>query len=250
MMIRKLIAALLVAMILVILTSAWMPEEARAQCVAGLNGLICSNPPPPSGAPSGGSSGDSHKRPAKSRLPTTTSTPAPTPVLSPTSLPPIGQSGPAAGNAPVNVTAAQNLRRGSSGHPWAATVVGYLFLAVIMILVPTAAGLIVLGKRHWLNPLFVRGNSSIGRDVATGLPSGKRNYPKASTATRDWAQEGTGGNQSQESEPIPLPHPAAPSPLPTPYPNVALGDNPVSKVEPSDIPITKTMDKGSTRLVK
>lgn len=239
MIIRKLITALFMAMCLLALTSAWMPSVAHAACIAGLNGLIC--PPTPAaagGASSGGSDDRRHKRPTKTPFPTQTSTPTttppPTPTFTPTSVPPLG--GPT-GHSEGNAGAAQNPGPYSSGYPWAATVVEYWWLALIMILVPTAAGLIVRGKRQHDNPILVRGNSFVDRDAATGLPSGQRLHKQASVVTRD-------------AESIPLPGQAEPSPIPTPYPNVMLNNTPVSRVEPGDITITKTVDKGSATIAK
>ncbi len=245
MMIRKLIAALFVAVLLLILSSAWRPKLAEAQCVLvsdGSDGFV--------GAPAQSSSkGGEHKRPAKDAIPTKTSTPSntpfPTPTIAPTPVPPLGgQTGHSAGN----VGAALNPSQGSSGYPWAATVVEYWWLELIVILVPIVAGLMLQRQRRRQNPILVGGDSLGDRDAATGLPSGKRSYPHASSATPDWAEAGGSGNSRQDRWPNP-PGPA-PSPLPTPYPNVMPSDAPVGRVEPSDITTTKTMDKGSTRIAK
>ncbi len=135
MMIRKLITALFMAGFLLALTSAWMPKAAHAQCIAGLNGLICPNPPTPSGVSGAGS----HKRPAKTQLPIPTNTPSPTPTISPTSTSPVGlQTVPITGR----VGAPQNPSQGSSDWPWSATVVNYGFwvmLALTIVVVTTAA---------------------------------------------------------------------------------------------------------------
>ncbi len=244
-MIRKPITCLLLAVFLVILTLAWTPQAAHAQCIAGLNGLICPPPPAPTAGTSGGSSSGHHKRSSQTPLPTPTLTPIPTPTSAPASLPPLyGQAGPSDGNA----GAAPNPNQGSSGFLWKATLLEYWWLALILILVPAVAGLLIGSRMHRGNPVLVDGTSAVDRDAGTGLPGGNRNHKPTLSSTSDATGEGSSVIQSQDRWPLP-PGPT-PSPPPIPYPNAVSKDVAAGKVVPSDSTITKTVDQGSATISK